>query len=177
MAEAAEAPVGLERARHLDLEGRARHEWVRRLALLVLLAVVVIALVGAVGQQDHRTTADSPQASLTVSSPAHVRGGLVFTTEIDVVAHTSVSDMRLVLAPGWFAGMSLNGIAPQPGDESSRDGSVEYTYGPVNAGKTFRAWISWQTNPTTVGRRDQDVQLLDGDRALAAVHRTLTVLP
>jgi hypothetical protein len=41
----------------------------------------------------------------------------------------------------------------------------------------YRVWISWQTNPTTFGRRSQDVALYDGGTELMTVHRTLTVFP
>jgi hypothetical protein len=38
-------------------------------------------------------------------------------------------------------------------------------------------YIPFQVNPTTVGRRTQELELRDGDRRIAAVERTLTVFP
>jgi hypothetical protein len=42
---------------------------------------------------------------------------------------------------------------------------------------TVRVWISWQTNPTDLGRHAQNVELYDGGVRLMTVHRTLTVFP
>jgi hypothetical protein len=38
-------------------------------------------------------------------------------------------------------------------------------------------WISWQTNPTSVGHREQPVAVLNGDTPLGMAHRTLTIFP
>jgi hypothetical protein len=36
-------------------------------------------------------------------------------------------------------------------------------------------YMQFQVNPTTVGRRSQEVRLTDGSRTLLVVHRTVTV--
>jgi hypothetical protein len=172
----AKAPLGLNRAQHVDLKGRDRGMWSRRGALVVAAAIPLIALIGVFGQGAVITSASTPKASLTVNSPAHVRGGLIFTTEITVRAQSPLHDMQLRLDPGWFAGMMFNGIAPQPSNEGSQDGQVIYDYGSVES-TTFKIWISWQTNPTTVGSRSQNLALYDGSEKLASVHRDLTVFP
>ena len=172
----ADAPLGLDRAQHLELAGRGRQVWGRRAGLLVVFALVVVALVGVFGQRAVITSASSPRASLTVDSPVHVRGGLVFTTEITIHARSSLHDMQLRLDQGWFEGMIFNGIAPQPSNEDSEDGKVVYDYGSVDP-TTFTIWISWQTNPTNVGTHPQNVALYDGDEELATVQRDLTVFP
>jgi hypothetical protein len=171
-----EAPLGLDRARHLGLERRGRAAWGRRLALLVVLAIPVLALFDVFGQRAVTSGASSAQASLTVNSPAHVRGGLIFTTEITVRARSSLKDMQLHFDRGWFEGMTFNGIAPQPTNEDSQDGQVVYDYGSVQP-TTFKIWISWQTNPTNVGRHPQNLALYDGSHRLATVRRDVTVFP
>jgi len=176
MTRKSDAPLGLDRAQHLELAGRDGQVWGRRAALLAVLAIPVVALVGVFGQRAVVTSASAPRASLTVNSPAHVRGGLVFTTEITVQARTPLHDMQLHLDRGWFTGMLFNGIAPQPSDEESKDGRVVYDYGSVDAG-TFTIWISWQANPTTVGSQSQNLALYDGSERLAGVQRDVTVFP
>lgn len=171
-----DAPSGLDRAQHVELTGRGRQVWARRGGLLVVFAVVVVALVGVFGQRTVITSANSPRASLTVDSPAHVRGGLMFTTEITIHARSALHDMQVHLDQGWFEGMIFNGIAPQPSNEGSEDGKVVYDYGSVDA-TTFTIWISWQANPTTVGSHPQNMALYDGDVRLATVQRDLTVFP
>jgi len=172
----ADAPLGLDRAQHVELVGRGGQEWARRAGLLVVFSVVVVALVGVFGQRTVISSASGPRASLTVDSPAHVRGGLVFTTEITIHARASLRDMQLHLDQGWFEGMIFNGIAPQPSNEDSEDGKVVYDYGSVDA-TTFTIWISWQTNPTNVGSHSQNMALYDGDERLASVQRDVTVFP
>lgn len=176
MASESEAPLGLDRAQHVELAGRGGQVWGRRAALLVVLAIPIVALAGVFGQRAVVTSASAPRATLTVDSPAHLRGGLVFTTEITIRATSALHDMRLHLDRGWFAGMMFNGIAPQPSDEESKDGRIVYDYGSVDAG-TFKIWISWQANPTNVGSHPQDVALYDGSERLASVQRDLTVFP
>jgi len=38
-------------------------------------------------------------------------------------------------------------------------------------------YLQCQVNPTNVGRRSQDVALLDGNRPIVSVDRTVTVFP
>jgi hypothetical protein len=171
-----DVPLGLDRPTHVDLTGRGPGVWARRGGLLLVAAVPAVALTGALGQNAVVTSARTPAATLTVDSPAHLRGGLMFTTEITVQARSALQDMKLRLDRGWFAGMVFNGIAPQPSNESSDNGQVVYDYGSESSG-TFKIWISWQANPTNVGRHRQDVALYDGSTRLAVVHRDVTVFP
>ena len=52
-----------------------------------------------------------------------------------------------------------------------------FDFGKLNAGQSFPIWISWQTNPTNVGRHSQDVQLYDGDVPILTFHRAITIFP
>jgi hypothetical protein len=172
-----ESPVGIDRARHQDLAGRGGHVWWRRGALVVIAAIPVLGLLNVFGQRIGVDTAQNPAASLLVSSPAHVRGGLIFTTEIVISPHRQLQDARLYLANGWFEGMSLNGVAPQPASESAQGSWQVWDFGKIPAGAAYRVWISWQTNPTNFGRRPQDVALYDGGIQLMTVHRAITIFP
>jgi len=74
--------------------------------------------------------------------------------------------------------MAVNTIEPSPVDETSRDGRLAFTLGPIRAGHAFTLFMQFQANPTTVAwQRRQDVRLDDGNRELATVPRTLTVYP
>ena len=76
---------------------------------------------------------------------------------------------------GW--GLTLNAVAPQPSNESSSAQGISYEYGELKQGEVMHVWISWQTNPTTAGTRDQDVTLLDGSQPVITLQRSFTVFP
>jgi hypothetical protein len=73
--------------------------------------------------------------------------------------------------------MTVNSIVPAPVSETSQNGSLRLGLGHIDAGQTYKVLIYYQVNPTTVGRKGQDVELVDGNRTLGSVHRTLTVFP
>lgn len=168
-------PFGLERGRHVDLQRRT--PWARRAAILVMFVFILLALTNSFGQVADVSTADSPAAALRVDSPTRLRGGVIFTSVITVVAHQKLQDARLVLSPGWFDGMTLNAQAPQSNQQSSDVTGTTFDFGSVDAGSSMPVWISWQTNPTTTGGRDQDVTVMDGGRALVRIHRSVYVFP
>jgi hypothetical protein len=173
----AEVPVGIDRPRHQDLAGRNRHVWWRRVALAVVAAVPVLGLLNVFGQHAAPVSYASPAASLLIDSPVHVRGGVIFTTEIVITPHRQLHDARLYLGNGWFEAMTLNGVAPQPSTESAQGPWQVWDFGQLPAATAFHLWISWQTNPTNIGRHPQTVALNDGGTHLMTVDRTLTVFP
>jgi hypothetical protein len=141
----------------------------------VLAAMLALALGNVFGQQPGITTASSAAASMTVNSPERLRGGLVFTSEITIYAHSDVHDAQVLLSSGWWHGMTLNAVAPQANNETSDARGVTFDYGEIQPGATLQIFISWQVNPTTVGNHDQDVVLSDGTQPLVAIHRNFTV--
>lgn len=167
-------PFGIE-----DRHRAPRTEWLwpRRVLLVVLTAVLVAALANVFGQRQTITTVDASAAALTVDSPERLRGGLIFTSRYTVLAHQPIQDLRLVLAPGWWHGMTLNAEAPNPGSEGSNSLGVVLDYGQINAGQSIDSWISWQVNPTTYGIRDETVYVFDGARLLLQMPRTLVIFP
>jgi hypothetical protein len=99
-------------------------------------------LLNLFGQRAGMDGVQGPAASLLISSPAHVRGGLIFTTQIVITPHRELQDALLYLDYGWFADMSLNGIAPQPSTESARGQWQVWDFGKIPAGAAYRIWIS-----------------------------------
>jgi hypothetical protein len=170
-------PIGIGRDRHLELQGRSRHVWERRGALLLFAAVPILALLNVFGQATTTNVGRSPTASLTVESPSHIRSGIIFTAQITVRTTDDVKDMQLSLDRGWFESMTFNGIVPQPSNESVSNGRIIFDFGPVPANAKFPIWISLAANPTNVGRHPQSVTLSDGENEIMTVHRTLTVFP
>lgn len=170
-------PVGIDRARHYNLAGRNHHVWWRRGSLVLIAALPVLGLLSVFGQHASSATYRNSAVTLVVNSPPHVRGGLIFTTEIVITPNSELGDARLYLDDGWFQAMTLNGVSPQPSSETSEGHWQVWNLGKIHLGTPFHLWISWQTNPTNAGRHSQTLALYDGGTRLMTVHRTLTVFP
>lgn len=173
----ASAPDGLTLDRHRDLAGRQSWIWARRVLLALLAVVPVLALFDVFGQRPATTRVDAPQASLGVYAPDHARSGLIYAARFHINAHREIKDAYLVLDPGWAEGYTVNGQAPQPLRNASRDGRIAYGFGHIAAGHSLIFFLSLQVNPTNVGRRSQNVELDDGETPILTVHRTITIFP
>jgi hypothetical protein len=151
--------------------------WLRRVVLVLFAAGLVAVLAGAIGQQPSSSSAGGASARLTLSAPDTVRGGLLFQARVEIHPRGAIERPRLVLPRGWFEGMQVSSIEPQPTDESGVRGDVILTYGPLAAGESMTVWLQFQVDPTTLGRRPAGVRLLDGAATLATIDHDLTVLP
>lgn len=171
-------PIGIVVTRDRDLRDRRNEVWARRALLAaIVFGIPLVALLNAFGQRPQTTTAASAAASLEVYAPAHVRSGLIFQARYTIRARRTLEHAALRFAPGWFEGLSVNSIEPQPQRETSDDGRPLLSLGRIRAGEHFTLWTYYQANPTNVGRRSQDVELLDEGQPVVRVHRTLTVVP
>jgi hypothetical protein len=173
----AEAPDGLVLKRHADLAGRRRHPYYRRVGVAAVAVIPTLALFNVFGQKPTTTTAYAAPATLTVTAPDRLRGGLIFQVRVVVRAHQPIHNLNLEFDPGWWESMSVNAIEPQPSTEMSMNGRVVLSYGKLAAGQQLIAWLYFQVNPTNVGKRREDVWATDGTTLLAHVHRSLTIFP
>jgi hypothetical protein len=112
-----------------------------------------------------------------VYAPVHARSGLIYAARFHITAHRDIKDAYLVLDPGWAEGYTVNGLAPQPLTEASRNGRIAYGFGHIPAGHSLIFFLSLQVNPTNVGHRSQNVELDDGETPILTVHRTITIFP
>jgi hypothetical protein len=173
----ADLPGSLTASRNRDLEGQARRPWYRRSLMLLVSALPILALTNLFGQKPTTSHANSSRARLTVDAPERLRGGLIYQARIEVKALTDIRHAQLVLDSGWWDGMSVNSIEPQPSNEGSQNGGVSLSYGHLGAGQKLIVWIYYQTNPTTVGHHDQTAELDDGTTLLARIPRKVTIFP
>jgi hypothetical protein len=67
----------------------------------------VLAPFDVFGQRTVLAGAGTPVVSPVVNSPAHVRGGLIVTTEILITPHQQLQNARLFLSSSWFEGIRL----------------------------------------------------------------------
>jgi hypothetical protein len=151
--------------------------WARR-ALLTLFAVVAaLGLVNLFGQHTSEGTTSSAAATLRLTSPAAVRGGLFFQSRVEVRAAQAIDHPRFVLERGWLEGMQVNSIEPSPVGEGSRDGRLVLSYDGLKAGDRLVVWFQFEVNPTNIGHRSYAVELDDGETPIARVRRHMTVYP
>jgi hypothetical protein len=173
----ASAPDTLTLKTHRDQVGRAHLAWVRRVLLGLLGVLLLLALLNQFGQRPTTSTAASAEARLQVYAPVRARSGLVYAARFRIDAIRELKDATLVLWPGWAEAYTVNGLAPQPLTEGSKDGKIVFAFGHVAAGDHLTFWLSLQVNPTNIGHRPQRVQLYDGKQLLATVDRSITVFP
>jgi hypothetical protein len=160
-----------------DRAHRWQSVWIRRVLLLIPAALVAAALLNYFGQRPTDSIGIGSQAKLTVHAPTEGRSGIVYAASFRVDAMRDLKHATLVLDPGWADGYTVNGLAPQPSTQESRDGRLLFGFGHLPAGRHLIFWISLQINPTTVGRRRQDVWLYDGSTLVTRVDRTITIFP
>jgi hypothetical protein len=164
--------------RHRDLVGRNRETWGRRILTTVFVAFILLAAANVFGQRPSGARASGPAATLAVSTPATVRGGLIFQTRIDVTTTEAISHPTLILGGGWFDGMTLNSIQPGPADQEARGAAVTLTYPALGRGARMTVWLEWSANPTNLAwNRPEQVVLTDGTSPLVTMTRHVTVFP
>jgi hypothetical protein len=151
--------------------------WARRAVIAVFAVIALLALLDVFGQGTSESATAGPAASLRVLAPETARGGLLFQSRIEIRALRDIKLPRVVLDRGWMEGMQINSIEPSAGSESSRSGRVVLSYDQLAAGDLLRIFLSFQVNPTYVGRRSYGVELDDGTVRIARINRSLTVLP
>jgi hypothetical protein len=173
----AELPDGLDEATHVQMSGRRSHPWYRRVLFALVCAVPVLALLNLFGQHPSTATASGADGTLKLSAPKHLRGGLLFQARFEMTANRDLVHPQLVLSPGWFEELTENSIVPDPVAQSSSNGRVVLSYGPLKAGQKLTVWIDYQVNPINVGRRTANAEFTDGPRPIAEIHRDLTVFP
>lgn len=173
----ADVPQTLVLRRHRDLEGRHYEAWARRALLALVGLVPLLALFNVFGQRPQTARASASAASLYVHAPTRARSGLIYAARFRIDARRDLKNATLVLDPSWAEGYTVNGVAPQPLNEASRNGRLAYGFGHLAAGHSLLFFLSLQVNPTNVGHRAQNVDLYDGETRLATVHRTITIFP
>jgi hypothetical protein len=174
-----DVPDGLVLKRHRDLEGMGRSGiWARRVVLALIALAALLGLANVFGQRPSTARADVAAASLAVYAPTAVRGGDFMEARFHITAKRDLKEAILKLDPGWGEGMSWNEAFPTPVAMTSDNGRFSLDLGRIKAGHSFLLFLQFQVNPTNVAwHRPQNVELDDGHRVLARIHRTITVFP
>ena len=173
----ADQPDGIVLKRHRDLQGREWHRWLRRGLVVLLATVILLALLGFVGQHPSTVRAEGQAAALGVNSPDSIRGGLLYQARFTIDAHQDLKDATLVLSREWIDGLTVNTIEPSPLNEASDDGDLVLDLGHIAAGARYVLYMDYQVNPTTVGSRTLEVELKDGEQHVTSLTRDQRIWP
>jgi hypothetical protein len=149
----------------------------RWVLLAALGALLVAALAGVFGQRHEDLSASGAEARIELRAPAALRSGLLFQGRFHVAAEEDLRKPTLVLDAGWFDAVSVNAIVPEPASSWSEGRRVAFAFPPLERGQTMTVYADFQMNPTTFGRRDEGVELRDGDHSIAVIRRTVNVFP
>jgi hypothetical protein len=170
-------PDGIDLARHRDFEGRKAAQWARHGFLLLLGAFLLAALLNAFGADATSWEARSSVASLKVTAPERVRGGLLYQARFRIHAYQAIGAPTLVLEKGWIEDTTVNTLEPEPAETTSDEGSLKIRYPPLPPGRTLDVYLALQANPSNVGSHDAGVALDDADESLLSLDRTQINFP
>ena len=173
----ASAPQGLVLKTNRDRRNWWQSVWVRRVLLVVPIAVALAGLLNRFGQRPTDTSVTTGRAKLTVVAPTDARSGLIYAARFRIDATRELKSATLLLDGGWADGYTVNGAAPQPLTQGSTNGKINLGFGHIPAGQQLTFWLSLQINPTTIGRHRQNVWLYDGKTLVAVVKRSIMIYP
>jgi hypothetical protein len=173
----ADIPDLLVLRRHRDLIGRRHYIWLRRGLIVLLAAFLIAALANVFGQRPGTDKVSGPRATVAVYAPSRLRSGLYYEARFHIFARQEIKQAIVVLSSGWLEGITINTIEPSPVGEASDNGRLSLTLGHIPARQSYLLFVQSQVNPTTVGRRAQNVWVYDGNTLLATLKRTTTIFP
>lgn len=170
-------PEGIDLQRHRDLEGKRAGQGLRHGFLLLLVVFIVAALLNAFGSRPSSSEARAAAATLKVTAPERVRGGLLYQARLQIRAHQPIGAPTLVFDRGWIEETTVNTIQPEPAETTTDLGHLKIRYPPLSPGRILSVYIALQANPNNAGTHDAGVALYDADRRIAAVERTQVNFP
>ncbi|MGN6254804.1 MAG: hypothetical protein ACTHO8_07465 [Solirubrobacterales bacterium] len=170
-------PDGIDLARHRDFEGKRAGQWLRHLYLVILLAFVVAALLNTFGADAITSEASGEAATLKVTAPERIRGGLLYQARIEIHALQPIGAPTLVFDRGWIEETTLNTLEPEPAATTTDQGHLKARFPPLKPGRILTVYVNFQANPNDVGTHEQGVALYDAGEEIASVDRTQVNFP
>lgn len=167
-----DVPPGIELPRHRRPEGGQLGYWLKRSYIALLAVFAVAALANVFGQEATTDKATATAASLEVTAPTRLRGGLLYQATFRLHAFRHIAKPTLVLAHGWFEDTTVNTTAPEPTSEKADAGHVYLEFEPMEPGTTVPVLLDFQANPTNVGSHDTTAAFYDGQEPLVSVDRS-----
>lgn len=157
---------------------RRWHRGANPLSFIILAAIILIALSGALGGLPNPArTAAGPKARLTLEAPEIARSGMFFEMRLRVDAVGAIAKPIVAVSPGYWRELTVNTIIPAAAEESYGRGGYRFEYAPLAAGDTLLIKVDGQINPALVGGTAGRITLYDGEAPLAALPTRIRVRP
>jgi hypothetical protein len=172
-----DVPDGIDLPRHRDFEGKVTGQWLRHGFLLLLSAFIVAGLLNVFGARPSSSEAEGRAATLKVTAPERVRGGLLYQARLEIHAREAIGAPTLVFDRGWIEETTINTLEPEPAETTTDLGHLKVRYPPLPPGRTLTVYLSLQANPNNVGTHDGGVALYDADEPIASIDRTQVNFP
>jgi hypothetical protein len=170
-------PQGIDLPRHRDFEGKRAGQAIRHVFIALLAVFVAAALLNVFGAHPSTSEAGAAAATLKVTAPERVRGGLLYQARLEIHADEPIGAPTLVFDKGWIEETTINTLQPEPAETTSDPGHLKVRYPPLQPGRTLTVYIALQANPNDVGTHDAGVALYDADEEIAAIERTQVNFP
>lgn len=151
---------------------------VRLLPTLFLGVVIGASFTGIYGglkNPEHRAEGDA--AALTVNAPSVLRNGEFFEMRFRIEADAPIQDATLAIDETYLRDITVNTMIPQAEKEEAKNGTFNFSYGPLDAGEQIDIKLDGQINPALFAGTRGLVVVLDGETELAQLPMRLTVLP
>lgn len=146
------------------------------IGLGVLALAMAFALTGLAGVEETLKD-ESEAASVEWHSPARIRNGEFFEMRLSVEAHETIDELVVGVEAGLWEDFTINTLFPAPTEETSEDGELRFTFGPLEAGTSFLMKVDAQINPDMLWRNEGAVTVYDGERQIGRVPVVIEVLP
>ncbi len=137
---------------------------------------MAFALTGLAGVEETRTD-ETETATVTWHSPVRIRNGEFFEMRLSVEAHEAIDELVVGVEAALWEDFTVNTFFPAATEETSEDGELRFTFGPVAAGTTFLMKVDAQINPDMLWRNEGVVSVYDGDEPIARLPVVIEVLP
>jgi hypothetical protein len=151
--------------------------WLRRLALLLMLALVVADLAGALGTNIQNKTAQGGGYRLSLEYPAIARAGQDITWRVTVSHPGGFGKQLTVGVTGdYFDIFESQGFSPEPSQET-RDGEIVYLTFDTPSGDTFVVDYDAYIQPASQVGRSARVAVMSNQTPVVWVDYSTRLVP
>jgi len=158
-------------------EGTEGAVWVRRVATSLVLAVVVAAFFGVLGERSGEVSSEQDGWRLSLRYPEVARAGLDTPWQV-TVEHAGGFDKELTIAVtgSYFDLFETQGFHPEPSD-STRDGDTLYLTFTAPEADTFVVAYDAYIQPSSQRGATARVDVVDGTTPIVGVNYRTRLVP